>query len=186
MYGRCLCHELSSNTIAALRSIPLTGYRMNCRLFRHVIQVVCVCVKIYLVKVSFSAGSSAEILSVSGFQDVVQTSSNSFVAPVVVSKEIHGNKAVAATVDILFICDFHELVLAVDLHDLDDAWLAPTLYMAKKWVKTAFDQYIEVIIHYNEDGSAVKPVQIQLVTDGEYHSAGTIDDMEVIDPANYQ
>lgn len=36
---------------------------------------------------------------------------------------------------------------------LDDAWLAPTLYMAKKWIKTVFDQYIEVIIHYNEDGS---------------------------------
>ena len=42
------------------------------------------------------------------------------------------------------------------------------------------------LIRYNEDGSAVKPVQIQLVTDGEYHSAGTIDDMAVIDPANYQ
>ena len=41
------------------------------------------------------------------------------------------------------------------------------------------------LIRYNEDGSAVKPVQIQLVTDGEYHSAGVIDDPEIIDPANY-
>ena len=49
-----------------------------------------------------------------------------------------------------------------------------------------FDTVTGTLIRYNEDGSAVKPVQIQLVTDGEYHSAGTIDDMEVIDPANYQ
>lgn len=51
---------------------------------------------------------------------------------------------------------------------------------------TNFDTVTGTLIRYNEDGSAVKPVQIQLVTDGEYHSAGTIDDMEVIDPANYQ
>jgi len=49
-----------------------------------------------------------------------------------------------------------------------------------------FDTVTGTLIRYNEDGSAVKPVQIQLVTNGEYHSAGTIDDMEVIDPANYQ
>ncbi|MBR0130471.1 MAG: ABC transporter substrate-binding protein [Firmicutes bacterium] len=49
-----------------------------------------------------------------------------------------------------------------------------------------FDTVTGTLIRYNEDGSAVKPVQIQLVTDGEYHSAGTIDDMAVIDPANYQ
>ena len=41
------------------------------------------------------------------------------------------------------------------------------------------------LIRYNEDGSAVKPVQIQLVTDGEYHSAGVIDDPEIIDPSKY-
>ena len=41
------------------------------------------------------------------------------------------------------------------------------------------------LIRYNDDGSAVKPVQIQLVTDGEYHYAGVIDDPEIIDPANY-
>lgn len=41
------------------------------------------------------------------------------------------------------------------------------------------------LIRYNPDGSAVKPVQIQLVTDGEYHYAGVIDDPEIIDPANY-
>ena len=49
-----------------------------------------------------------------------------------------------------------------------------------------FDTVTGTLIRYNEDGSAVKPVQIQLVTNGEYHSAGVIDDMEVIDPANYQ
>ncbi len=41
------------------------------------------------------------------------------------------------------------------------------------------------LIRYNDDGSAVKPVQIQLVTNGEYHYAGVIDDPEIIDPANY-
>ena len=49
-----------------------------------------------------------------------------------------------------------------------------------------FDTVTGTLIRYNEDGSAVKPVQIQLVTNGEYHSAGVIDDMEIIDPANYQ
>lgn len=48
-----------------------------------------------------------------------------------------------------------------------------------------FDTVTGTLIRYNEDGSAVKPVQIQLVTDGEYHSAGIIDDMNIIDPANY-
>ena len=48
-----------------------------------------------------------------------------------------------------------------------------------------FDTVTGTLIKYNPDGSAVKPVQIQLVTNGEYHSAGIIDDMEIIDPANY-
>ena len=48
-----------------------------------------------------------------------------------------------------------------------------------------FDTVTGTLIRYNPDGSAVKPVQIQLVTDGEYHSAGVIDDPEIIDPANY-
>lgn len=48
-----------------------------------------------------------------------------------------------------------------------------------------FDTVTGTLIRYNDDGSAVKPVQIQLVKDGEYHSAGIIDDMKIIDPANY-
>ena len=48
-----------------------------------------------------------------------------------------------------------------------------------------FDTVTGTLIRYNPDGSAVKPVQIQLVTDGEYHSAGVIDDPEIIDPASY-
>lgn len=48
-----------------------------------------------------------------------------------------------------------------------------------------FDTVTGTLIRYNPDGSAVKPVEIQLVTDGEYHSAGVIDDPEIIDPANY-
>jgi len=48
-----------------------------------------------------------------------------------------------------------------------------------------FDTVTGKLIRYNPDGSAVKPVQIQLVTDGEYHSAGVIDDPAIIDPANY-
>ena len=50
---------------------------------------------------------------------------------------------------------------------------------------TDFDTVTGKLIRYNADGSAVKPVQIQLVTKGEYHSAGIIDDMAIIDPANY-
>lgn len=48
-----------------------------------------------------------------------------------------------------------------------------------------FDTVTGTLIRYNPDGSAVKPVQIQKVTNGEYHSAGVIDDMDIIDPANY-
>ncbi|MCQ2551658.1 MAG: receptor, partial [Clostridia bacterium] len=48
-----------------------------------------------------------------------------------------------------------------------------------------FDTVTGTLIRYNKDGSAVKPVQIQLVQKGEYHSAGIIDDMKIIDPANY-
>lgn len=48
-----------------------------------------------------------------------------------------------------------------------------------------FDTVTGTLIRYNADGSAVKPVQIQLVEGGEYHSAGIIDDMKIIDPANY-
>ena len=50
---------------------------------------------------------------------------------------------------------------------------------------TNFDTVTGTLIRYNNDGSAVKPIQIQLVTKGEYHSAGIIDDMAIIDPANY-
>lgn len=50
---------------------------------------------------------------------------------------------------------------------------------------TNFDTVTGTLIRYNPDGSAVKPIQIQLVTNGEYHSAGIIDDMDIIDPANY-
>jgi len=48
-----------------------------------------------------------------------------------------------------------------------------------------FDTVTGTLIRYNADGSAVKPIQIQKVTNGEYHSAGIIDDMAIIDPANY-
>ena len=48
-----------------------------------------------------------------------------------------------------------------------------------------FETVTGTLIRYNPDGSAVKPVQIQLVTDGEYHYAGVIDDPQIIDPANY-
>lgn len=57
----------------------------------------------------------------------------------------------------------------------------------KEWLTKLedFDTVTGKLIRYNPDGSAVKPVQIQLVTDGEYHSAGVIDDPAIIDPANY-
>ena len=57
----------------------------------------------------------------------------------------------------------------------------------KEWLTKLenFDTVTGTLIRYNPDGSAVKPVQIQLVTDGEYHSAGVIDDPEIIDPSKY-
>ncbi len=48
-----------------------------------------------------------------------------------------------------------------------------------------FDTVTGTLLYYNEAGSAVKPVQVQQVTDGEYHFAATIDDAAIIDPANY-
>lgn len=48
-----------------------------------------------------------------------------------------------------------------------------------------FDTVTGKLLYYNEAGSAVKPVQVQQVTDGEYHFAATIDDAAIIDPANY-
>lgn len=48
-----------------------------------------------------------------------------------------------------------------------------------------FDTVTGTLLYYTENGSAVKPVQVQQVTDGEYHSAAVIDDAEIIDPANY-
>ena len=51
---------------------------------------------------------------------------------------------------------------------------------------TDFDTVTGKLLYYNESGSAVKPVQVQQVVDGEYHFAATIDDEEIIDPANFE
>jgi branched-chain amino acid transport system substrate-binding protein len=48
-----------------------------------------------------------------------------------------------------------------------------------------FDTVTGTLLYYNAEGSAVKPIQVQLVTDGEYHFAGVVDDEAIIDPANY-
>lgn len=48
-----------------------------------------------------------------------------------------------------------------------------------------FDTVTGTLLYYTENGSAVKPVQVQQVVDGEYHSAAVIDDETIIDPANY-
>ena len=48
-----------------------------------------------------------------------------------------------------------------------------------------FDTVTGTLLYYNAEGSAVKPIQVQLVTDGEYHFAGVVDDEQIIDPANY-
>lgn len=48
-----------------------------------------------------------------------------------------------------------------------------------------FDTVTGTLLYYNAEGSAVKPIQVQLVTNGEYHYAGIVDDETIIDPANY-
>ena len=48
-----------------------------------------------------------------------------------------------------------------------------------------FDTVTGTLLYYNAEGSAVKPIQVQLVTNGEYHYAGIVDDEQIIDPANY-
>ncbi len=48
-----------------------------------------------------------------------------------------------------------------------------------------FDTVTGTLLYYNAEGSAVKPIQVQLVTNGEYHYAGIVDDAQIIDPANY-
>ena len=51
---------------------------------------------------------------------------------------------------------------------------------------TDFDTVTGKLLYYNASGSAVKPVQVQQVVDGEYHFAATIDDEAIIDPANFE
>ena len=48
-----------------------------------------------------------------------------------------------------------------------------------------FDTVTGTLLYYNAEGSAVKPIQVQLVTKGEYHFFGVVDDAQIIDPANY-
>ncbi len=48
-----------------------------------------------------------------------------------------------------------------------------------------FDTVTGTLLYYNAEGSAVKPIQVQLVTKGEYHYFGIVDDAQIIDPANY-
>ena len=48
-----------------------------------------------------------------------------------------------------------------------------------------FDTVTGTLLYYNAEGSAVKPIQVQLVTNGEYHFFGVVDDAQIIDPANY-
>ena len=48
-----------------------------------------------------------------------------------------------------------------------------------------FDTVTGTLLYYNTEGSAVKPIQVQEVTNGEYHFAATIDDIEIIDPSYY-
>ena len=48
-----------------------------------------------------------------------------------------------------------------------------------------FDTVTGTLLYYNAEGSAVKPIQVQLVTKGEYHYFGVVDDAQIIDPANY-
>ncbi|MBR5740046.1 MAG: ABC transporter substrate-binding protein, partial [Firmicutes bacterium] len=48
-----------------------------------------------------------------------------------------------------------------------------------------FDTVTGTLLYYNAEGSAVKPIQVQEVTNGEYHFTATIDDIEVIDPSYY-
>lgn len=48
-----------------------------------------------------------------------------------------------------------------------------------------FDTVTGKLLYYNAEGSAVKPIQVQLVTKGEYHYFGVVDDAQIIDPANY-
>ena len=49
-----------------------------------------------------------------------------------------------------------------------------------------YDTVTGKLLYYNASGSAVKPVQVQQVVDGEYHFAATIDDEAIIDPANFE
>lgn len=49
-----------------------------------------------------------------------------------------------------------------------------------------FDTVTGKLLYYNANGSAVKPVQVQQVVDGNYHFAATIDDESIIDPANFE
>ena len=48
-----------------------------------------------------------------------------------------------------------------------------------------FDTVTGTLLYYNAEGSAVKPIQVQVVTKGEYHFFGVVDDAQIIDPANY-
>ncbi len=48
-----------------------------------------------------------------------------------------------------------------------------------------FSTVTGTLLYYTEAGSAVKPVQIQQIQDGEYRHYATIDDLEIIDPAGY-
>ena len=47
-----------------------------------------------------------------------------------------------------------------------------------------FDTVTGTLLYYNAEGSAVKPIQVQLVTE-TIHFFGVVDDEQIIDPANY-
>ena len=97
-------------------------------------------------------------------------------------------------------------VIIYQLKDSSNRWAAISAYVPKDqadfervcWINANdkgetinvvdmkdFDTVTGKLLYYNEAGSAVKPVQVQQVTDGEYHFAATIDDAAIIDPANY-
>ena len=48
-----------------------------------------------------------------------------------------------------------------------------------------FDTVTGTLMFYTENGSAVKPVQIQQVVDGEFHQYSTVDDPAIINPTSY-
>ena len=92
-------------------------------LFGHIPVVGIVVIEVDASEVGLSAGPASEVVSVAGLHDVVESGGDALVAGIVEGVESHVYDAVAAAVDLVFVCDLDQLVDAVDLHDLDDAGL---------------------------------------------------------------